>query len=213
MGEKSPAFRHYYSREYDTLKRFASYWHQIDEILQLDPGSVLEVGLGNGFVSNYLRTRAVNVTTVDIDPTLTPDKVGSVTELPFDDASFDVVSCCQVLEHLSFEMFRQALKEIRRVSRTWAVISIPDKTKKYPVSLTLPRVGLIRFIIPWWRIPPKRDPAKSNGHLWELGLRGFSLKAIRKTITDAGFLIEKTYRLFEQPKHRFFVLSKQEAES
>ncbi len=35
--------------------------------LPLNPGEVLEVEIGNGFVSRYLRDRGVNVITLDID--------------------------------------------------------------------------------------------------------------------------------------------------
>ena len=45
---------HYYKEAYDTKDRFISYWHQINEIIMLNPDSVLEIGIGNGFLSKYL---------------------------------------------------------------------------------------------------------------------------------------------------------------
>ncbi len=56
---------HSYKITYDTKERFCSYWCQIHEVLSLNPGEVLEVGIGNGFVSRYLRDRGVNVITLD----------------------------------------------------------------------------------------------------------------------------------------------------
>lgn len=63
--------------------------------LSLNPGELLEVGIGigNGFVSRYLRDRGVNVTTLDIDKDLKPDVVGAVLDIPFPKASFQVVMC------------------------------------------------------------------------------------------------------------------------
>jgi SAM-dependent methyltransferase len=116
----------YSSRAYNTKERFCSFWHQLDETLSLDPRTVLEIGPGEGLVSDWLRRAGVDVTTVDIDPALSPDILGSATELPFENRSFDVVVCCEVLEHLPFEQSRRAMSEVARVSRTGAVISVPD---------------------------------------------------------------------------------------
>jgi hypothetical protein len=45
----------HYLKSYDTKGRFISYWHQIDEIFKLSPENVLEIGIGNRFVSDYLK--------------------------------------------------------------------------------------------------------------------------------------------------------------
>ena len=84
---------HSYKITYDTKERFCSYWHHMHEVLLLNPSEVLEVGIGNGFVSRYLRDRGVNVTTLDIDKDLKPDVVGAVLDIPFPKASLKVVMC------------------------------------------------------------------------------------------------------------------------
>jgi len=96
---------HYFNKSYDTKERFISYWHQINEIMELNPKKVLEIGVGNGFVSKYLKERGVNVITLDIDERLKPDAVGSVLDIPFSESSFDVVTCYEVLEHLPYENY------------------------------------------------------------------------------------------------------------
>ena len=45
---------HYFNESYNSKERFISYWHQINEIIKLKPKKVLEIGIGNGFVSKYL---------------------------------------------------------------------------------------------------------------------------------------------------------------
>jgi SAM-dependent methyltransferase len=117
---------HHRSRAYNTKERFCSFWHQLDETLSFRPFTVLEVGPGDGLVTQQLRRAGLEVTTLDLDPALNPDVVGSATELPFADGSFDVVICCEVLEHLPFEESRLAMAEIARVSRAGSVISVPD---------------------------------------------------------------------------------------
>jgi SAM-dependent methyltransferase len=129
MSEGPPQQRtwhQYGSRAYNTKERFCSFWHQLDETLSLEPKTVLEVGPGDGLVTDCLRRAGIDVTTIDIDPAVEADVRGSVTRLPFEDRSFDVVLCCEVLEHLPFDDSRVAMAEIVRVSRAGAVISVPD---------------------------------------------------------------------------------------
>ena len=45
----------YSSRAYNTKERVCSFWHQVDETFELGASTVLEVGPGAGFVTNWLR--------------------------------------------------------------------------------------------------------------------------------------------------------------
>ena len=201
--------KHYFKTKYDTKGRFCSYWHQINEIILLNPRTILEIGIGNGLVSNYLKQRGLQVTTIDIDQQLNPDKVGSVLAIPFPDKSFEVVACFEVLEHIPFSDFSQALKEIYRVTTSFAILSIPDCSKTYRLFVQLPFIGEIRKIITIPSIRP--EVHKLNGeHYWEINKAGFSLKKIISYINEVGFEILKTFRVFEKTYHRFFVLSKKE---
>ena len=49
----------------------------------------------------------------------------NISDLPFDDNSFDVVISTEVLEHLDDKTFHKALKEMNRVSSKHIVISVP----------------------------------------------------------------------------------------
>ena len=122
--------RVYWTRAYNTKERTCSYWHQVDEILSLGAGTVLEVGPGPGIVTSWLRVAGLTVTTLDREPATRPDLTGSVTAIPAEDDSFDAVLCSQVLEHMPLETAGRALAEMRRVSRLGAVVSLPD-TRPY----------------------------------------------------------------------------------
>jgi len=52
---------HYFSMSYDSKERFISYWYQINEIIKLNLKRVLEIGIGNSFVSKYLEERGIEV--------------------------------------------------------------------------------------------------------------------------------------------------------
>lgn len=197
----------YFRDSYDSKARFCSYWHQIHQILALRPRNVLEVGIGNGFVSDYLRKRGHSVTTIDIDEELNPDYVGSVLCLPFEDESFDVVACFEVLEHIPYELFLPALREIHRVCRTNAVLSVPDSSRAYPLWLRFGPIRDIRWLI---RVPRlrRRRHRFENQHYWEIGKCGYGLKRVCVEMANARFEVRSTYRIFELPWHRFFVLEK-----
>jgi len=198
---------HYFNKSYDTKERFISYWHQVNEIVSLEPDSVIEIGIGSGFISKYLKERGINITTLDFDPNLNPDKVGSVLNIPFEDNSFEVVACYEVLEHLPFENFNKALAEIFRVSKSYAILSLPDVNRVYRVYVHFPKVGVFKRLIPLPRL--KRPIHNFDGeHYWEIGKACYPLSKVVCEIQKSGFKIEKTYRLFEHPYHRFFVLKK-----
>jgi len=200
-------FEHYFKKSYDTKARFISYWHQIDEIVQFNPTTILEIGIGNGFVSDYLKKRGYNIKTIDIDERLKPDYIGNVLNLPFDDSSFQVVSCCEVLEHIPYENFKTALSEIYRVTNNYAIISIPDVTRAYRLDIQIPKIGEITKLI----VLPKRKKIihKFDGeHYWEIGKKNYPLNKIINDINLSGFTVLKTYRIFEFTYHRFFILKK-----
>ncbi|OHE59528.1 MAG: methyltransferase type 11, partial [Thermodesulfovibrio sp. RBG_19FT_COMBO_42_12] len=138
---------HYFSKSYDSKKRFCSYWHQINEIIILNPKKTLEIGIGNSFVSVYLKDRKINVITLDIDKRLNPDVVGSVLDLPFADNSFDVVASYELLEHHPYENFNKALFEIFRVSNSYAILSLPDVERAYRINVQIPKLGEVKKLI------------------------------------------------------------------
>ena len=198
---------HYARTAYDSKERFASYWHQIDEIRRLQPDGLLEIGKGNGFFSTYCRAHGIAVTTLDVDRSVHPDLVGSATCIPCADASFDAVAAFQILEHLPYAEFPRALRELRRVARRHVVISLPDSTRTWRYMVHVPKLGEFSFMLR----NPLRKPMTgvvSDQHFWEIGQEGHPVGRIRREIEDAGLVILRQYRVFELPYHRFFVLTK-----
>jgi len=201
----------YFRRGYDNKGQFSSYWHQINEVFSRNPKSVLEIGVGSGFVSTYLRRYCVRIMTLDIDKGLDPEVVGSVSELPFKDAAFEVIACCEVLEHLPYEKFDRALHELLRVCESHVILSLPQSIgRTYRVLIDIPRFGGIKKI---FSLAKSRKPVSPHdgGHHWEVGIVGYPLRRITDDIARAGFVIENTYRVFEKLYHRFFVLRKKSA--
>lgn len=198
----------YFQKDYDSKERFCSYWHQIDEILSRKPQRILEVGIGNGFVAKYLKDKGSDVFTIDMIPALKPDIVASVKALPFLNGSFQVVACYEVLEHLPYREFKDSLIELTRISNHYVLLSLPDVTTVYRFNIELPKGIFFKKLIP--HPFPRGNYHKYDGqHYWEIGRKGYPLKRIRSEIMSAGCKITKSYRVFENYYHRFFILEKQ----
>jgi len=195
---------HYDFSVYMTLDRWSSIWYQLNEVLKLHPENILEIGHGAGIFQSVSRGIGLNASSIDIDGELNPTYVGSVLDLPFSDNSFDVVCCFQVLEHLPYSNFVDALKEIARVSKKNVIISLPDAKKAWPCSIQLPRLGAFRWLIhkPYFKLPKH---VWDGQHYWEINTNGYGIKKILNDIEVAGIRVIKTYRVHEKPYHHFFV--------
>jgi len=94
-----------------------------------DVKTILDAGCGNGAISNYLE--GFNITAMDrSEEALKYVKnkaiLGSLDNLPFEDNSFDMVMCSDVLEHLPDEIYKQTIKEFKRVSKKYILIISPN---------------------------------------------------------------------------------------
>lgn len=113
-----------------------NFYTQIADIvntLQFD--SVLDVGCGEGVLLHSLqhKMQAKTCYAIDLDPNEVADatknlpfcqvQVGSAYDIPFDDGAVELVICTEVLEHLDDPL--QALQELSRVTRRFALISVP----------------------------------------------------------------------------------------
>ncbi len=191
---------------YDSKGRFNSYYAQIKEVLDLKPKSILEVGVGTSFTCSYLRRFGFQVFTIDILKELGTDLIGSVNLLPLKNECVDVSICFEVLEHLPYFYFEKALLEINRICKSYAVISLPDSSYylgfsiKFPLTIPSPLFSFPKTI--------HRKLDSGSAHHWEIGRNGYPLHKIKDDIKKSGFSIKKTYRVFENPFHRMFLLKK-----
>jgi SAM-dependent methyltransferase len=82
--------------------------------------TALDVATGGGHVARRLREAGMNVVTVDSAPGMQPDVVSRGEDLPFADASFDVVACRVAAHH--FDDVPKAVSEMARVSRDRVIL-------------------------------------------------------------------------------------------
>jgi hypothetical protein len=198
---------HYRRRSYDTRERFFTYWAQIEEVLRLQSFPVLEVGVGNGFVSDYLRRRAVPVTTCDFDVRLRPEVVCDIRALGLRSGSVGTVLASEILEHIPFDTFVPALRELHYVSKRFAVISVPNASRAYRIWIHTPW-GPKRWLFSLRWLPRRRTPLTPRQLFWEIDLRDYPIEKVKGCLAEAGWIVDRDYRLFESPYHHFFVLRK-----
>lgn len=209
MLQKQVDKSHYHFADYVSKGRWASIWHQLDEVVATGCESALEIGPGPGVFKNIASQFNITIKSVDLDPDLNPDVVASVTDLPFEDNSFPCVCAFQMLEHLPYDESLKGFAEIVRVAKDHVIISLPDAKIKWVYSFHIPKIGVKVFHIP--RPQFRRKQHVFNGeHHWEINKKGYPLKKIINDFLSVNKSIDlfKTYRVNENPYHRFFVFKK-----
>lgn len=207
---------HYDFAKYVSNDRWNSYYQQIIETLGCkDCKNVLYVGMGDGIVTDVLKKAGKNVKNLDFDKALKPDYVGSVTEikkaLKKDWNKFDVILCCQVLEHVPYSEFEKTVEQLAECAQKRLIISLPNANRKVRLYLsgikgTHKKLFLIkRHFKENWDL----EKDGSGEHYWEIDAKGCPtqqdiVEVLRKYIPRLGY-----YTLFDNPYHMFFVMDKE----
>lgn len=158
-------------------------WARISHVFDLlrKGGRVLDVGVGSGQLVNLLASSGAfsSVVGVDIKPhskffRLTDAyemKYMNVARMELDDASFDVVVCMEVLEHVDPRTFTAGLAELRRVCRGQLLMTVPfeeseplpayhkqrfDRTRIQELWPSATRTKLDRPSVPWALMEERR---------------------------------------------------------
>lgn len=168
------------------LQRF---WHTgkfkaVLSLIESNPKFILDVGSASGWFLSKMSKRFPKAKCVGVDVyknaiTYGKNKYKSIRfvhadahKLPFQDDSFDMIVCTEVLEHVTNP--KGVLKEIRRVLKQHGAVVIEMDT------------GNILFNIVWYLW------MNFNGKVWKGShLHKFSSAKLEKMIKDCGFLIEK----------------------
>ena len=112
-----------------TVKRFRDYYQLADD------ASVLDVGCAKGFMLHDFKELMPNLSIAGIDiseyaiehaieTVRSYLRVGNAKGLPYEENSFDLVIAINTIHNLPLEECQQALREIQRVSRKHAFITV-----------------------------------------------------------------------------------------
>jgi SAM-dependent methyltransferase len=120
------------------------------EFVLPDVNNLIDIGCGNGVFLEYMKSKNPALKLVGVERSkvalsyVTTDKIfGSIDDIPVGDGDFDCVTCLQVLEHLTCDIYEKSLDELARVSAKYIIISVPyqevieDNYNKCPQCKTI----------------------------------------------------------------------------
>lgn len=204
---------HYNFLKYVNEGRWSSYYEQIKECLKfVGEGEVLYVGVGDYLVPKIITmiNPDINLETVDYDEALNPDYVISVLKMSdVINKKYDCIICCQLLEHLPFSDFTNALKEISKClkSNGHLILSLPDCGREIRINICIPKVINRDWII---RSCRKKTFEMTKEHFWEVnGGKTYSNKEINRLI-NLQFFVEKEYLVKNNHYHHFYICKKKD---
>lgn len=147
--------------------------------------TILDAGCGEGFIDVLLLKSLVNVNVVGLEFAEEAIRIaremnpsiqylqGDITKMPFEDRSFDIVICTEVLEHL--EKPDVALKELIRVAKKFVFVTVPHEPwfclGNLLVLKNVSRLGNPIDHINHWRKKSFQSflYKQENGGVWKVG--------------------------------------------
>lgn len=198
---------------FNNLPSYISYYYQI-KLIPSKCKTILEVGIGNKFVSSQLKLMNKKVITVDNNENLNPDIVADIRKIPRKDNSVDCVICYEVLEHLPLDEFIIALKELKRITKRYLIISLPFSGFCYGailntyIKIPFSKGIIFRIPLPFLLRPKKLIKKMKINHYWAVGEAGASRKKIRRIFNKCGFKILKEISPVLNNHHIFWILKK-----
>ncbi|TXS94531.1 class I SAM-dependent methyltransferase [Parahaliea aestuarii] len=195
----------YFNENYFELAQLCSYAHQISDIYQTGAREILEIGVGSGLTSSFLRKSGRKVTTADINPNLSPDICAPLSELGryVGELKYDLVVCCEVLEHMPFEQFEESVELLRSFSKNlYLTLPAYRRTLGFGGMFRFPRLGMLPFN--FHLELPNRKPI-SPSHFWEVDSESFSRKSNIVGVLRKYYSTVSWARYELNPKHIKFV--------
>ena len=203
----------YFSEAYFEKYQLFSLSEQISLVYkyskQFKQPSIIEIGKGNGFVSDFFKKAKYNFMTFDINENLKPDILGNILELDkYVDFKVDIIAACEVLEHLPFDMFESSLEQISRVTKKNLIITLPEFKKFFGFNIQFRLPKLERFSTPFF-LKYRGNTILGSGHYWEIDYDKNTKRKNIEMIVEKYFKIVESGKFHTNPYHNYYVLEKQ----
>ena len=185
----------------ESKEHWLSYWHQLKLMLESleAKDSMIELGIGSGFTSNYLRSKNIDVLTVDIDKKKSPDIVSDAISFK-PNKNYDHFCAFEVFEHMKFEEMENVLKNIKSKINKNIFISVPIY-KKTPINIELKFKS-------YWKSLTVKTPKTSiidPHHQWELNYKDITEEKLISVFEHHNFKLKNKSSFF---RWRYFHFNK-----
>jgi len=171
------------------------YWNQ-QKLMQNKVSSgdnVLEIGVGSGFTANYLKSKSINVKTLDIDRGKKSDIVANLVEYQFQ-INYDHVLAFEVFEHIPFVEFKGVVEKISNVCKKYIFLSVPRNEKVWlQFDFQLPIIGKKEF-----RFVTLKGKVAEPAHFWEIGDGSVSINDFEQELFKCGLTIVTKMKRFSR---------------
>jgi SAM-dependent methyltransferase len=120
---------------------------KVIESIPFDVKSILDIGCGNGLITNQLANK-YEVTAVDrseqaLKFVKTKKIQASASNIPLNDNSFDLVFSSELLEHLPDDILNGTVSEINRLSKKYIFITVPNNENPDKLLIQCPECKYI----------------------------------------------------------------------
>lgn len=123
---------------------------KITKVIEMIPegvNSIVDIGCGNGVITNVLGQK-YDITGVDrseqaLSMVKTKKIKAGADNIPLQEKSFDMVFSSELLEHLEDDTFHGAISEIKRLSKKYIFITVPNEENPDKLSIKCPECGYI----------------------------------------------------------------------
>ncbi len=210
--EKALSKNDYFNESYFDKNQLFSLCEQMSLIYkysqEFTEPKIIEIGKGNGFVSDFFKKAAYHFQTFDINKNLEPDIEGNILEFStIVEYRPDIIVACEILEHLPFDMFEDSVKEIARGTGKYVIITLPEFKKFFGANIELRLPKRKVFSVPFF-IKLRGNKALGIGHFWEIDFDKRSKRNNIEKIFKKYFNIIESGNFHTNPYHNYYVLEK-----
>lgn len=129
---------------------FAALKGKIEKVVEFIPegvSTIADIGCGNGVITNILgqqfEVTAVDRSAAALEFVETKKVQASAENIPLPDGSFDMVFSSEMLEHLEDEVLKGTISEMKRLSKKYIFITVPNDENPNKLSIQCPECNFI----------------------------------------------------------------------
>lgn len=150
----------------ESISHWSYYWHQANLVENFfgPEQNLLEIGIGTGFLTNYLKSRGRKIYGLDIDTDKNPDICADASSFDYTPLNLEGVLAFEIFEHIPLSLLDKVLEKLSSCQVPRILFSVPwNDLRLLHLTLKLLAIPEISLEI---RVP--RLAITTPAHYWEL---------------------------------------------